>query len=616
MAYRPENPLIVQSNHELLLEVDNSRYEAARNELARFAELVKSPEHVHTYRITPLSLWNGASAGLTAQDVLETLEEFSKFDVPFGVQQSIQDTMRRYGLVKLVAPSGVRAGRAGARGRRGAGRGSGRDVDYLVLESADRSIIEEIAHHPRLRPYLVERLDATRLAVDARWRGHVKQVLVHIGYPVEDLAGYVEGAPLSIRLRATTRAGRPFGLRDYQQEAVRAFWMEGSERGGNGVIVLPCGAGKTIVGLGVMEKASTQTLILSTNVTAVRQWKAELLDKTTLEEDQIGEYTGEAKEIRPVTIATYQILTHRGPEDTDYPHFALFNSRDWGLVIYDEVHLLPADVFRITSEIQARRRLGLTATLVREDGREADVFSLIGPKRYDVPWRDLEKSQWIATAECFEIRVPLDESLRLSYAVAEDREKFRIASENPAKLPLVKALVEHHRDQQVLVIGQYLSQLEEVARLLEAPIITGRTPNAERESLYGDFKAGRLKTLVVSKVANFAVDLPDASVAIQISGTFGSRQEEAQRLGRILRPKAGDNVARFYSVITQDTSEQRFATKRQLFLTEQGYRYAIYTGDRAMSLLSAGQELSADGEAVSLSFSAAGSRSGRGRARA
>ncbi|MEW6045275.1 MAG: DNA repair helicase XPB [Bacillota bacterium] len=590
LGYNPANPVIVQSNHEILLEVENPRYEQARNALARFAELEKSPEHIHTYRITPLSLWNAAASGMSAAEVLELLERFSKFDVPLAVLQSIEDYMGRYGLVKLLP--GPKAARRGARA-------------HLVLESDDAAIIEEIAHHPRLQPYLIERLNAHRLAVDARFRGHVKQALVHIGYPVEDLAGYVEGAPLKVRLRARARSGRPFALRDYQKEAVETFWAGGSERGGSGVVVLPCGAGKTVVGLGVMEKAATQTLILSTNVTAVRQWIAEILDKTTLTEEEVGEYTGEAKAIKPVTIATYQILTHRGPQDEEYPHFALFNSRDWGLIIYDEVHLLPADVFRITAEIQARRRLGLTATLIREDGREADVFSLIGPKRYDVPWRDLEKERWIATAECYELRVPLDGSVRMDYAVAEDREKFRIASENPAKLPLVRALCDYHRNDQVLVVGQYLSQLEEIARMLDAPIITGRTSNAERDELYTAFKQGRVKCLVVSKVANFAVDLPDASVAIQVSGTFGSRQEEAQRLGRILRPKAGDNVARFYSLVTADSSEQRFAAKRQLFLTEQGYRYAIYAGSRALELLKSGQGLSVNGEAPTLALTPA-----------
>lgn len=606
MGYRPDRPVIVQSDHSVLVEVDNPNYEAARNALARFAELEKSPEHIHTYRITPLSLWNAAASGLAASQVLEMLESFSKFEIPLAVRQSVEDYMRRYGLVKLLPADAAcgsgrtaRTDRAGRRPRSAAPGGQGTNGrPYLVLFGRELAIVEELAHHPRLKPYLLGRIDAHRLAVDARFRGHIKQALIYIGYPVEDLAGYVQGAPLPMRLRRVTLSGSKFALRDYQRDAVEAFWAGGSVRGGSGVVVLPCGSGKTIVGLGVMEKAQSQTLILSTNVTAVRQWIGEILDKTTLTRDDVGEYTGETKEVRPVTVTTYQILTHRRPEDEEYPHFALFNSRDWGLIIYDEVHLLPADVFRITAEIQARRRLGLTATLVREDGREPDVFSLIGPKRYDVPWRDLEKSRWIATAECFEIRVPLADEVQMAYAVAEDREKFRIASENPSKLAVVQALAAFHRDDQVLVIGQYLEQLEQIARTLKAPIITGRTPNAERERLYAAFRQGSLKLLVVSRVANFAVDLPDANVAIQVSGTFGSRQEEAQRLGRILRPKAGHNVARFYSLVSADTREQHFAARRQLFLTEQGYRYAIYPASRAMQLLRRGSGLTVEGDTL------------------
>ena len=586
---------MVQSDHSILLEVDNPHYEAARDALCQFAELEKSPEHIHTYRLSPLSLWNAAAAGLTASDVMAALERFAKFDVPLVVRQSVAEYMRRYGLVKLLPPELPRVRDGAARQAHALRDGKVR----LVLFSEDRLVVEELARHPRLQPYILRRLDPQRLEVDGRFRGHIKQALIHVGYPVEDLVGYAPGAPLAVRLRQTSRRGLPFALRDYQRDAVEAFWAGGSVRGGSGVVVLPCGAGKTIVGLGVMAKAQTQTLILSTNVTAVHQWIDEILDKTTLQPDQVGEYTGEAKQIRPVTVTTYQILTHRGPDDEDYPHFALFNSRDWGLIIYDEVHLLPADVFRITAEIQARRRLGLTATLVREDGREPDVFSLIGPKRYDVPWKDLEKSRWIAAAECFEIRVPLADEVRLAYAVAEDREKFRIASENPAKLAVVEALVRHHRGDQVLVIGQYLDQLQQVAQALRAPIITGRTPNGERERLYEAFKAGQIKVLVVSRVANFAVDLPDANVAIQVSGTFGSRQEEAQRLGRILRPKAGDNVARFYSIVSADTREQHFAARRQLFLTEQGYRYAIYPAASALEQLKAGRPLHADGDVPS-----------------
>ena len=407
-------------------------------------------------------------------------------------------------------------------------------------------------------------------------RGHVKQAMIRAGYPVEDVAGYVTGAPLEVALRAASGRGPPFGLRAYQADAVHAFHLGGSLMGGSGVIVLPCGAGKTIVAMGAMATLQTSTLILSTNITAVRQWMAELLDKTTLTAGQIGEYSGEVKEIRPVTVSTYQILTHRESEDANFTHFSIFNARDWGLIIYDEVHLLPAPVFRITAEIQARRRLGLTATLVREDGREEDVFSLIGPKKYDVPWKVLEAQGFIATATCQEIRVPLAEEVRLPYAVADDRAKFRIASENPAKNGPVLELVRRHRSNNVLVIGQYLDQLKELAAQLGTPLITGQVPTREREELYSGFKRGEIKVLVVSKVANFAVDLPDADVAIQVSGTFGSRQEEAQRLGRILRPKRNGGEAVFYSLVTRDTRDQEFAAKRQLFLTEQGYRYQIY----------------------------------------
>ncbi|MDB4897507.1 MAG: helicase, partial [Firmicutes bacterium] len=408
-------------------------------------------------------------------------------------------------------------------------------------------------------------------------RGHVKQAMIKIGFPVEDLAGYTPGDPLDLELRPLTLTGRPFGLREYQQQSVSAFYKGGSIFGGSGVIVLPCGAGKTVVGMGAMAEVQQQTLILTTNITAVRQWIAELLDKTTLRPDQIGEYSGEVKQIRPVTVSTYQILTYRDPSDPleQFPHFHVFNARQWGLIVYDEVHMLPAPVFRVTSEIQAMRRLGLTATLIREDGREEDVFSLIGPKRYDVPWKVLERQGFIAEATCHEIRVPLDDDLRLKYAVAEDRAKFRIASENPVKSHVVLELVRRHKDDMVLVIGQYIDQLKSLAKELGAPLITGQVPNKEREELYAQFKRGDIKVLVVSKVANFAVDLPDASVAIQVSGTFGSRQEEAQRLGRILRPKADGSPAFFYSLVTRETRDQEFAAKRQLFLTEQGYRYQI-----------------------------------------
>ncbi len=554
MTYQPQNPLIVQSDRTVLLEVMNPLFEEARDVLAQFAELLKSPEHIHTYQITPLSLWNAAASGLSADRILRDLQRLSKFPVPDSLRQEIVDYVTRYGRVRLVRL----------------------EEGDLLLQSPDPYLLTEIWHHKAVRPYLLEqRPDG--LLVDPGRRGHVKQAMIKIGYPVEDLAGYAEGAPLAIALRQVTRSGRPFALRDYQAQAVRAFYKGGSAAGGSGVIVLPCGAGKTVVGMGAMAEVGQQTLILTTNITAVRQWIDELLDKTTLTREQIGEYTGEVKEIRPVTVSTYQILTHResADEGEHFPHFAVVGARPWGLIIYDEVHMLPAPVFQVTSEIQAMRRLGLTATLIREDGREEDVFSLIGPKRFDVPWKVLERQGYIATATCREIRVPLAEELRLAYAVAEDRAKFRIASENPVKNRLVHELVRRHEGDRILIIGQYLDQLKTLAEELGAPLITGQVPNRERQALYERFRAGEIKVLVVSKVANFAIDLPDATVAIQVSGTFGSRQEEAQRLGRILRPKSDGSPAYFYSLVTRETRDQEFATKRQLFLTEQGYRYEI-----------------------------------------
>jgi len=546
------NPLVVQSDRTVLLEVDNPRYADARDALARFAELEKSPEHFHTYRITPLSLWNAAAAGLTAGDILAALDEFARYPVPPNIRFEVRDYLSRYGRVKLE--------------RRG---------DGLALVSADAALIAEVARHKLVRPFLVEQLGPRALRVRPDRRGHVKQALIRIGYPVEDLAGYVEGEPLAVALRTATLSGQPFALRPYQRDAADTFYAGGSARGGSGVIVLPCGAGKTIVGMAAMAQVQAQTLILCTNITAVRQWRRELLDKTHLADDQIGEYSGEAKQLRPVTLATYQILTYRRRKGEPFPHFGIFNAQRWGLIIYDEVHLLPAPVFRITAEIQSCRRLGLTATLVREDHKEHDVFSLIGPKRYDVPWKVLERQGWIATAQCTEIRTPLPDELRMGYALATNRDKFRIASENPAKRTILRQLLARHAGDRVLVIGQYLRQLRAIARDTQAPLITGATPNRQRERLYADFRDGRIRVLVVSKVGNFAVDLPDANVAIQVSGTFGSRQEEAQRLGRILRPKTDGGPAQFYSLVTRDSRDAEFAARRQLFLTEQGYTYRI-----------------------------------------
>jgi DNA excision repair protein ERCC-3 len=551
----PTNPLIVQGDKSLLLEVQNERYAAARDALARFAELEKSPEYIHTYRITPLSLWNAASSGLTAAQILADLEEFSKYGLPSNVVRDIDEYVARYGRVKLI-----------------------REGENLLIISEDETLMVEILNHKATSRYLHGRLDAHRALVAPGRRGHLKQALLQIGYPAEDLAGYVVGEDLPIALRSATVGGKPFYLRRYQSEAAEVFHASGSAQGGSGVVVLPCGAGKTIVGMAAMAQLQTSTLILTPNTVAVRQWMSELVDKTSLTEDQVGEYSGLQKDIRPVTVSTYQILTYRkrgAGAEGEFPHFGLFTARNWGLIIYDEVHLLPAPVFRITAEIQARRRLGLTATLVREDGMEGDVFSLIGPQKYNVPWKDLEKQGWIATAVCHEIRVPLAESAKMEYAVAGQREKYPIAAHNSRKLPVLQAILERHVGENILVIGMYLDQLDQIAALLQAPLINGQTPVRERERLYEQFRTGEVKLLVVSKVANFSIDLPDASVAIEVSGTFGSRQEEAQRLGRILRPKSDGAMAHFYTIVTRETVDQTFAANRQRFLTEQGYKYEI-----------------------------------------
>ena len=564
MNYQPENPIIVQGDKSILLEVDNEYYQDARDVLARFAELEKSPEYVHTYRITPLSLWNAASAGMTADAILRGLERYSKYPLPDNVRVDVEDYISRYGRVKLVWEEGE-----------------------LRLVSEDRPLITELAHHKALKPYIAAQVAPRALRMDPARRGHIKQALVNIGYPAEDLVGYVDGEALEIHLRSRTSSGGTFVLRDYQREAAEIFHAGGAAYGGSGVIVLPCGAGKTMVGMAAMDQLQCSTLILTPSTVAVRQWIEELLDKTTLTEEEIGEYSGHRKEIRPVTISTYQTMTYRKrgskkknlPLLQSFPHFQLFNERDWGLIIYDEVHLLPAPVFRITAELQARRRLGLTATLVREDGREEDVFSLIGPKKYDVPWKDLERQGWIATADVTEIRIALPHELRLEYAVADERQKYRVAAENPGKLAVLDELLEKHPDEQLLIIGMYLDQLHEVEARYEFPLITGKTPVSERQKLFKAFREGEITRLIVSKVGNFAVDLPDAAVMIQISGTFGSRQEEAQRLGRILRPKQDGQMAHFYTLVTKDTKDQDFSANRQLFLTEQGYRYTILYGD-------------------------------------
>lgn len=553
-GFNPENPLIAQADMSILLEVNSPRYTDARDQVARFAELVKSPEHIHTYQVSPLSLWNAAASGMTADEIIEAISEFSRYPVPENVFVEICDQVSRYGKLKLV-----------------------QDAGRLLLVSDDEAIINRILRLRKVQQYLGDQVDENRIAVDPKNRGLLKQSLIKEKLPVEDLAGYTDGAPLEIEVRSETSRGERFGLREYQEDAADIFHAAGGARGGSGVLVLPCGAGKTIIGIAALSRVKQKTLILTTNITALRQWISELLDKTTLTADDIGEYSGEKKEIRPVTVSTYQLLTYRKSKSDEFVHMDLFNSEDWGLIIYDEVHMLPAPVFRTVANIQARRRLGLTATLVREDGCEDDVFSLIGPKKYDVPWKQLEHQGWIATAKCIEIRIPLPHDLKVEYSVADQREQFRMASENPAKMAVIHRLIERHRGDNIMIIGQYLEQLDKLAAEFKAPIITGKTPNKEREEIYRQFKTGEIKLIIVSKVANFAIDLPDANVAIQVSGTFGSRQEEAQRLGRVLRPKGKgvENIAHFYSIVTKATKEQEFAMNRQMFLTQQGYAYEI-----------------------------------------
>lgn len=538
-------PLIVQSDHTVLLEAAHPDADEARHAIAVFAELERAPEHIHTYRVTRLGLWNARAAGHTAEEIVETLDRYAKFPVPAGVSGEIAETMRRYGRLTIE--------------RQGTDDPNGE----LVLRSDEPPILREVASAKRIAPLLGARIDEHSYAVEPWARGQLKQELVARGWPAEDLAGYTPGEPLDIEL-----AEGEWHLRDYQRQAVDRF-----AEGGSGVVVLPCGAGKTIVGAGAMAAVGAKTLILVTNTVSARQWRDELIRRTSLTEDEIGEYSGQVKEVKPVTIATYQILTSR--RKGEYAHLSLLNAQDWGLIVYDEVHLLPAPVFKLTAELQARRRIGLTATLVREDGREGDVFSLIGPKRYDAPWKEIEAQGFIAPAVCFEVRIELAESERFDYSVAEDQERYRIAASAGAKQSVARRIIAKHPGESVLVIGQYIDQLEAMAEALNAPLITGQTPVDERERLFAAFRAGEEKLLVVSKVANFSVDLPDASVAIQISGSFGSRQEEAQRLGRVLRPKSDGRRALFYTIVSDETVEQDFGQHRQLFLTEQGYAYEI-----------------------------------------
>ncbi|MFE2750881.1 DNA repair helicase XPB [Actinosynnema sp. NPDC059335] len=540
-----DGPLIVQSDKTLLLEVEHPLSDDARTAIAPFAELERAPEHVHTYRITPLALWNARAAGHDAEQVVDALVRYSRYPVPQPLLVDVVDTMGRFGRLQLA----------------------NHPAHGLVLNSLDRAVLEEVLRHKKVKPMLGARVDEDTVVVHPSERGRLKQLLLKIGWPAEDLAGYVDGEAHPIDL-----VEDGWQLRDYQRLAAQAFWA-----GGSGVVVLPCGAGKTLVGAAAMAEAGATTLILVTNTVAGRQWKRELVARTSLTEDEIGEYSGERKEIRPVTIATYQVITRKSKGE--YKHLELFDSRDWGLIVYDEVHLLPAPVFRMTADLQSRRRLGLTATLVREDGQEGDVFSLIGPKRYDVPWRDIEAQGWIAPAECTEVRVTLTDNERLEYATAEPEERYKLCSTARTKLPVVKAILDRHPDEPTLVIGAYLDQLESLGEALDAPVIQGSTKNKEREALFDRFRRGELRTLVVSKVANFSIDLPEASVAVQVSGTFGSRQEEAQRLGRLLRPKGDGRQAHFYSVVSRDTLDTDYAAHRQRFLAEQGYAYRIVDAD-------------------------------------
>ncbi|MGI5221602.1 DNA repair helicase XPB [Nocardia sp. CA-290969] len=543
-----DGPLIVQSDKTVLLEVDHELADVARQAIAPFAELERAPEHVHTYRITPLALWNARAAGHDAEQVVDALVSNSRFPVPQPLLVDIVDTMARYGRLQLVK----------------------HPAHGLTLVSLDPAVLAEVLRHKKIAPMLGERIDDDTVLVHPSERGHIKQQLLKIGWPAEDLAGYVDGEAHPIDLDYHGTGG--WQLRDYQEMAADSFWA-----GGSGVVVLPCGAGKTMVGAAAMARAKATTLILVTNTVAGRQWRRELLAKTSLTEEEIGEYSGERKEIRPVTIATYQVITRKSKGE--YKHLELFDSRDWGLVIYDEVHLLPAPVFRMTADLQSRRRLGLTATLVREDGREGDVFSLIGPKRYDAPWKDIEAQGWIAPAECIEVRVTLTDAERMSYATAEPEERYKLCSTAHTKIAVVKSILDRHRDAPTLVIGAYLDQLDELGAALDAPVIQGSTKNKEREALFDAFRRGEVPVLVVSKVANFSIDLPEASVAVQVSGTFGSRQEEAQRLGRLLRPKHDGGQAHFYSVVARDTLDADYAAHRQRFLAEQGYAYRITDAD-------------------------------------
>ncbi len=552
MNYAPDNALIIQSDRTVLLDVHAPKAGQAQDAIAPFAELIKSPEHIHTYRLSPLSIWNARAAGMPVSEMIAALQDNAKYPMPESIAQELEALGQRYGLTRLEKES-----------------------HQLVLYVADKPLTELLVRHEQVGEFLTQRLSEQSFAINLGDRGVLKQALLAAGYPAEDLAGYVSGDQLPLTLRSQCQSGQSFYLRPYQKEAAELFYQAGRVQGGSGVIVLPCGAGKTIVGMAVMAAVQEQTLILTSNLTSVRQWQRELLDKTDLTEADVAEYSGDRKQTAAVTLATYQILTYRPNREADFPHLELFSRRSWGLIIYDEVHLLPAPIFRITAELQARRRLGLTATLIREDGHEGDVFALIGPKRYDVPWRELEGQGFIAAADCTEIRVAQDGDRQMEYALAQRRYQFRIAAENPRKLEVVQSLLTHEAGHRILIIGEYINQLRHIATQVDMPLITGKTKQQERDRLFAAFRTGEVTGLVLSRVGNFALDLPDADVLIQVSGKYGSRQEEAQRLGRVLRPKPDGRSARFYTLVSSRTCEEDFAQHRQLFLTEQGYRYSI-----------------------------------------
>ncbi len=577
-----ENPLIVQSDRSLLLDVHAPLAEECRNALIPFAELEKSPEHLHTYKLSPLSLWNAASAGFSAQDAIAVLQKYARYDVPQSIVMWITEIASRFGKIKLISGPDIEVPIK---------ENSAEKITehYLYLVADSIPIYKQIAANATVKKMLtatLENSDAPQnsFLLKLTDRGTIKQLLLQSGWPVQDQVALTDGENLDISLRTTTAAGLPLNIREYQSASAHALVGDKGPGTGFGTIVLPCGAGKTIVGMKIMDMLKTSTLIITTNISAVHQWIDELLDKTNLTSDQIAEYSGENKDIKPVTVATYQVLTWRPNKEGPYPHFSIFHERPWGLIIYDEVHMLPAPVFRVVAELQAVRRVGLTATLVREDGCEGYVFSLVGPKRYDVPWKELERDHWIASAQCIEVRLDLPVASEIDYAVAGAREKHKIASQNPDKIEIVQQIIESYPEDKILIIGQYLEQLNQIQKLTGFPIITGKTPTAERDRIYADFRSGKIRVLIVSKVANFAIDLPDASLAIQVSGTFGSRQEEAQRLGRILRPK--ERTSRFFTLITRNSIEEEFGSNRQKFLAEQGYEYKIIRYTDKSSLLS------------------------------